>query len=234
MKKASTILCFILFLLVILLPLGVGLGACFGYTFALANDLAFAAMTAVAAVAAAVLLGKKHTCIENKTASVLLALAAPFSLINTVFYLLKAPGVFVVVCMLVCICGCCYLAVRYAKPKLLKIISLSLSALMLVPIGFLVFISLIFGNFGQNTVVQSVSSPNGAYYAEVVDSDQGALGGDTLVDVYTNSGINALIFKIAKKPQRVYCGDWGDYKTMDIYWKDDHCLVINDTEHIIN
>lgn len=114
---------------------------------------------------------------------------------------------------------------------ILNIIALVLSSLMILPIGFFSFIIFIFGNIGQNTVVQSVESPNGAYRAELVDSDQGALGGDTLVDVYENKGINTLVFKISKKPQRVYQGEWGEFKSMKIYWKNDSCLVMNSVEY---
>lgn len=46
-------------------------------------------------------------------------------------------------------------------------------------------------------------------------------------------GINAIIFKIEKKPQRVYFGDWGEFVNMQIYWKDDGCLVINSVEYEI-
>lgn len=102
-----------------------------------------------------------------------------------------------------------------------------------MPIGFFSFITLIFGNIGQNTVVQTVESPNGKYYAQVIDSNQGALGGDTLVDVYKKSGINFILFRIEKKPQRVYFGDWGDFENMQIDWKDNGCLVINSVEYQI-
>lgn len=90
-----------------------------------------------------------------------------------------------------------------------------------------------FGNIGVNTVVKSIKSPNGLYYAEVIDSDQGALGGDTLVYVYKNKEINALVFKICEQPQRAYYGEWGEFENMDIYWKNDSCLVINSVEYEI-
>jgi len=98
---------------------------------------------------------------------------------------------------------------------------------MVVPIGCLCFIALTFGGIGQNTVVQTIESPSGRYYAEVMDSDQGALGGDTFVDVYQQGGVNTILFKAQKKPQRVYAGDWGEFETMQIHWKSDDCLVIN-------
>ena len=128
---------------------------------------------------------------------------------------------------------CCYLTVKYGKPLALKVVALVLSALMILPICFFSFIALIFGNIGQNTVVQTVESPSGKYYAQVIDSDQGALGGDTLVYVYQDCGINALVFKIEKKPQRVYFGEWGEFNNMQIHWKDDNCLVINSVEYEI-
>ena len=108
------------------------------------------------------------------------------------------------------------------------ILALVIFVLTVLPVTFFGFISLIFRNFGENTVVQTVESPDGAYYAEVIDSDQGALGGDTIVDVYEK-----VFFNISKKSQRVYQGDWGEFRDMEIYWKDEHCLVINSTEYTI-
>ena len=128
---------------------------------------------------------------------------------------------------------CCYLTVKYGKPLALKVVALVLSVLMILPICFFSFIALIFGNIAQNTVVQTVASPNGKYYAQVIDSNQGALGGDTLVVVNQSCRINLILFKVEKKPQRVYLGDWGEFKNMQINWKDNNCLVINSVEYEI-
>lgn len=157
----------------------------------------------------------------------------PLSSINAVFYIFECPQVLVIASVLFS-AGCsCFLTVKHGKPSALEIVVLVLSALMVLPIGFFSFIAWIFGNIGQNTIVQTVESPNGEYYAQVIDSDQGALGGDTLVDVYKKSRINFILFKIEKKPQRVYFGDWGDFENMQIYWKDNGCLVINSVEYEI-
>ena len=67
--------------------------------------------------------------------------------------------------------------------------------------------------------------------AQVIDSDQGALGGNTIVDVDEKGSFNLLLFRIEKKPQRVYLGEWGEYEGMQIHWKDDDCLVINSVEY---
>ena len=234
MKNTRMILCFALFVDIILLPLGGLLTACFGYTFSLANDTVFATITALLAGTVVVMLAKGNKDTENKRVQVLLALMAPLSLINAVFYLFEVRTMYVAICMFLSICCCICLAIRYGKPKVLKIVALCISAVMILPVVLLGFFTLTFGNIGQNTVVQTVSSPNGTYYAEVIDSDQGALGGDTFVDIYESANINLVLFNITKKPQRIYHGNWGAYKTMQIYWKENDCLVINGTEYVVN
>lgn len=233
MKKATFIFVCVLFAFIAFLPITVTLFSCFGYVFELASYSPFAIITALLAVSTVALSIKAKDSIQNKAVIVLLAFTAPLSLINAVFYILECSTVSVIVSMFICICCCGYLTIKYGKPLILKITCLVLSALMLLPIGFLSFIALAFGDLGENIVVQTVESPNGAYYAEVINSDQGALGGDTLVDVYESWKIDALIFNISKKSQRVYSGEWGEFEDMNIYWKDENCLVINATEYTI-
>ena len=233
MKKAISILICLLFSLTILYPAGVIITACFGYSFALISVSAFAIAIAALSVCTVVLdLICKNT-LENNTIRILLAIITPFSLINAVFYIFECSQIWVIASVLLSAVCCCYLTVKHGKHLALKIIALVLSALMILPICFFSFIGLIFGNIGQNTVVQTVESPSGRYYAQVIDSDQGALGGDTLVDVYHDCGINVILFKIEKKPQRVYSGEWGEFENMQILWKDDNCLVINSVEYEI-
>ena len=91
--------------------------------------------------------------------------------------------------------------------------------------------ALTFGNIGVNTVVQTVASPEGGFYAEIIDNDQGALGGNTYVVVHEDHAINAVFFKIEKKPKYVYTGRWGEFQNMQLYWRSEDCLVINDIEY---
>ena len=233
MKKAISILMCLLFTLTILHPAGVIITACLGYSFELISVSAFAITIAALSVCIVVLDPICKTTPENNTIRILLAIITPLSLINAVFYIFESPQIWVIASTLISAGCCCYLTVKYGKPLSLKIVTLVSSALMILPIGFFSFTALIFGNIGQNTVVQTVESPSGKYYAQVIDSDQGALGGDTLVDVYQGGGINAVLFKIEKRPQRVYFGDWGEFENMQIHWKDDNCLVINSVEYEI-
>ena len=220
----------LLLVLLMLYPLGVALSSTMGYTFELFNDTAYASMIAIVA-AYTVALSLKA---EKNSFSKVLAVVAPISLITSVFFLLNVMSPWIVIIMAVCVGCCIYLTWISVKPKVLKAISLLLVALLILPIGFLGFIALVFGGIGKDTVIQSVPSPSGKYYAELIDSDQGALGGDTLVDVHHSKQINALLFQIEKEPQCVYRGEWGEFEDMEIYWKDDLCLVINSVEYIVD
>lgn len=109
--------------------------------------------------------------------------------------------------------------------KIAIILGSILGMLLVLFLGFAFFIKLAFGPMWNNTVVDTVHSPENTYYAEVIDSSQGAMGGNTFVDVHKTEGKGS--------PQRVYSGDWGEYEDMEIYWKDDTCLVINGVEYEI-
>lgn len=231
MKKTVSILGVILFVLISLLPIGTLLCTCLDYTFELVNYTAFAVITALGAIITATISIIYKKLINNRFCAILFSLIAPLSFMNSVFYLFECSTVLVILCMLICISSCCYLCIEHGKPLVLKITCIGLSGLMILPICFFTFITLLFGNFGQNTIMKSVISPNGTYYAEVIDSDQGGLGGATFVDVYDNKGFNTCIFKISKPTQRVYSGEWGE--KINIYWKDNNCLLINSVEYII-
>lgn len=233
MKRTIAVSGAILFALVVVLPFGTLIFSCFGYTFQLERAAAFAIVTALFSFCSAVLSIKEKEACEGGMMKVLFALLAPLSLMNAMVYMFENSSIWVGAGMFICIGCCLFLTIKHGNPLTLKITTLTVFAFMLLPICFLSFMALIFGNIGQNTVVQSIESPSGAYYVEVIDSDQGALGGDTLVEVYENKEIRTLVFKISRKPQRVYLGDWGEFDDMDIYWKDDSCLVINSVEYEI-
>ncbi len=233
MKKVRCFLMWLLFVLTVLYPAGTLIADCFGNSFELISIFAYAMVIAILSFCTVILFIVSKDEPENKVIGVLSAVIVPLSLINAVFYIFEHPKIPVIASVFLSVGCCCFITVKFGKPWALKIVALALSALMILPIGFFSFIALIFGNIGQNTIVQTVESPNGKFYAQVVDSDQGALGGDTIVDVYERGGINAIIFEIKKKPQRVYLGDWGEASDMQIYWKDDACLVINSVEYEI-
>lgn len=233
MKRAGLVVCCIWVFIFFLVPLVFMSCEHFGYTLEFANYSVFTMLTAQAIVYITVFVSFAEVPSKDELACVLFALATPFLLLNAVFYVLADGGIWVGLSIFTCFCCCCYLTARYGKPLALKVVSLVLSGVMALPVGILVLFMMIFGNISQDTVVQSVASPEGAYYAEVIDNNQGALGGSTLVDVYENKGVKAFVFRIYKKPQRIYSGRWGEFENMEIYWRDEELLVINGTEYTI-
>ena len=232
MKKAITILVYILFALIVFHPLVTILLSLFGYTFELTSYSLFSVITALLAVSTVVLSVETIYSIENKTVTVLLALATPLSLINAFLYMVFCDSsliesTLVATSMCICCCCCCYLTIKRGKPLALKIICLVLSALMALPVGFFGLIAIVFADFGRETVVQSVESPDGKYYLEVIYADEGALGSSTIVNVYKSKSIFGLFFKTYKE---VYFGDCDD---LSIYWKDNHHIVVNSREYSI-
>lgn len=232
MKRTISILSYALIACIAIVPLGSAALSYFGYTFTDFSVSAFVVVDAILAVCVIKLNAAQENTIKNKAFYILLALAMPLTLVNVFFCLERNSHVLVLISGWVCIGCCVYLTIKHAKPLTLKIVSLILAGLLAMPIGLFSLLAVFFP-IGQNTVVKTVESPNGRYYAEVIDSDQGALGGDTIVNVHEKSVINLILLQIEKKPQRVYFGDWGAHERMKIYWKDDHCIVINSVEHPI-
>lgn len=102
-------------------------------------------------------------------------------------------------------------------------ILLTLLLLLVIPVWFLV------GTIGSRETVRNLDSPDGRYTASVISIDQGALGGDTLVEVTDRKkSVNILIGRFTYATE-VYRGDWGDWEDMDLSWEDTGTLTINGT-----
>lgn len=233
-QAARSCMGYLLFFLIIMLPLGKILSGCRGYTFVLSDCSAFAVISAVVSAGEAALcapggLPKRR---ENGFITFLLVLTAPLSLINTAFYLSECRSITTAVCMSVCVSCCFFITARCKKTMLLTAAFAILSVLSAAITGVLVLIIIVFGNIRQDTVIYTLISPDGGYCAEVVASDHGALGGNTLVRVHDNeNSINALVFRISKNPVTIYSGDFGEFTDIEIYWKSENRIVINGTEH---
>ena len=233
MRKVIFVLLCLLFALTLLFPVGALVSACFGYTFELTSVLAVSAVIAVISVFTVISGIISKDKIINKGIIILSYILFPLSFINAVIYIFESGELLVAICMLVSAVCCFFIMIRNIMSTVSKIIVSVLFSLMSAFVIFFAFIVLTFGNIGQNTVIKSIDSPSGNLYAQVIDSDQGALGGDTLVNVYEKREIDVVIFKLKDKPQRVYLGEWREYESMHISWKDDKCLVINSVEYEI-
>ncbi len=235
MKKCATVLNCVLLFFVFLLPVGKIICACFGYNFELVSNFVYVVLIAVLSVAAVIVNLIAKTALSNKFLCVLFAISITFFILGCFYFLFEIKTKLFVGFVLTATCCCIFLAAKFGKPLALKIVSIVLSAIMIINLVFFGFIGFIFGNIGVNTVVKSVDSPSGRYCAEVIDSDQGALGGDTVVKVSSNRDlINVYFFRVYKQPETVYIGEWLEYKGMTVYWQDDNCLVINSREYQID
>ena len=234
MKKVIYALLCLLFVLTIFFPSGALVSACFGYTFEIVNVFAFSLITAITSVFTVIFSVISKEKNFNKCITILSCTLFPLSFINALVYIFENIQLPVAICVLVSFMCCFFLTIINITSKIRKIIVSVLFTLMTAFVLFFTFMMQIFGNLGQNTVIKNIDSPNGNFYAQVIDSDQGALGGDTIVVVYEKRDIDALIFTLKDNPERVYLGEWREYESMQISWKDDKCLVINSVEYKIN
>lgn len=233
MRKVISILLCLLFAFTMLFPIGALVSAFFGYTFQLTSVFAVSVISAVISVFTVISSIISKEKFINKVMVIMLYILAPISFINAIVYIFESGQISVAVCVLVSFLCISFLIIKNAMAKISKIVASVLCTLMTAFILFFAFIMLMFGNIGQNTVIKNIDSPSGNLYAQVIDSDQGALGGGTIVDVYEKRDIDVFVFKLRDKPQRVYVGEWGEFDNIKIHWKDDTCLVVNSVEYEI-
>lgn len=231
-KKLLSAICYLMFGLQALLPLGVITAYCFGYLFSLFNYTVFSVSSAVISVFAVAVSSTDMKLYLKSMSKVLFGILPFVCAANWVCSIVLCSSGAVALSMLICFTCSIVLAELLSKPLALKIFSVVLSILLIVPLGFFSLFFMIFRGLAVNTVVETVVSPDGQYYAEVIDRDKGALGGDTLIDVYENKGINAVVFSVKKRPSRVYTGEWREYEVMNIYWENNNSLIINSKEYL--
>lgn len=151
-----------------------------------------------------------------------------FSLIHglTILFVIHwwAAGI---VAMLVIVCGW----VVFEKSPggwqkvLCRIVSLLLSFLLLLVTPIWLFAA----SMVQNDMVQQLDSPGGRYTARMIRSDQGALGGDTLVEVRDNRESVPILIGSFTDSRLVYHGEWYEWETLELGWESEDVLLLNGT-----
>ncbi len=227
MKNQNKLLLFVLLLTGSFLPVLTFVLYIFGYSVTLLSYNVFSVISALISIVSALLISKQ------KSISKILAFLPIFSLANLAVYVFKSRSVIVLVCMAVCFVCSAIIAEKACTSSKTKIASVLTSIALSVPVLIVSIAVVAFSGFGVNTVVDKIHSPDKTYYAEIVDSDQGALGGDTVVYVHKSKSLDLFFLKISKTPQRVYLGEWREYETMQIEWKNEECLLIDSKEYMI-
>lgn len=104
-----------------------------------------------------------------------------------------------------------------------------LFTVLAVSVSLVLLIFAMFSRFSVSTVVRAVDSPDGRFTAVVRDVDQGALGGDTVVDVIDHrAGLDLGLFAFSKAPTRVHADKWLAYERMRLVWLDESTLEIDE------
>ena len=153
-------------------------------------------------------------------------------LVNTLFCMMLSNSIAVtLLCFLQAFLGVILMLqkLRTIGAKVTVSILFALGVMFLVMHGFLFFT---FGQIGYSQTVTTALSPEGTYRAEVIDSNEGALGGDTLVRIYhVPFHVDLCLVEAQRKPRTVYIGQWGEFETMTLSWQSEQTLLINSTPY---
>lgn len=240
MKKTIAIVA-VFSAVVISLPLLGSLLGFLGCTFKIKHREVFVIITALLPLALVVLniLDKRQKC--GKALEVLYSLLPPLSVLNAFYHIWSTwkstySTALMFIAAFICVVSCSYLAIKYGRP-ILKEILIGVAATMIIVLAglgsFMHLFRAITDDLNYQTVIHTVESPDGKYVAEIIESDHGALGGGTLVNVRTKKPyLNTLFFKVSKKAETVYRGEWGERPI--IYWKNENCVTVNSIEHQID
>ena len=234
MKKAAHILPFLLFSIYMAIPAVSLVNLTTGYSIWIYSYHAYALLTAAISLAVAVNSFFVKDAALTKIEALCILFMPLMPLINWICYIIPAGWKFTALCMPVCfICVLVYMLQSIKQVKRKVIVSLS-CIIFFIPICFISLLDCLFSGFGIDRVVHVEYSPDREYKAEVVDSDQGALGGAVFVNVCNTEPVIDLYFiKVSKKPHCVYSGEWGGYKGMELYWKDNHILSVNGSDYFV-
>ncbi len=230
----TTISIYVLFGFIVLYPVFLILCSIIGYKFDVTYPTVYSVGGVVISITTVVLCFVFKDCTKTSTAIRLCSLSPVIALISTVIYVFNYPTLTAMICSLLVSVCCFIVALKHQKGKK-SIILMAVTFILLFVFTFFVSgMCLLFCNFGSNTVVKTVDSPDGSQYAEIISVDNGGLGGDTAVDVNEyNKDLSLILFRLSKKPNRVYIGEWGEFEDMDVYFKSEDCLVINSVEYEI-
>jgi len=205
----------------------------FGYTFVPANGLLLDINTG-AVIVLLTIIGIKQRREMSKSSALFAAVLLPIAIF---FYISKDAHIginqinayahILLTCLtLLCSLLLFFFLVRVKAVKIgLGIVYSVLTVLML----FLLCIQSFCVLFNANSVVRSEMSPNSIFIAEVIQNDQGALGGSTYVSVARlDREINLFIGKIREYPEMIYVGRWSAAFAMTLWWETDEILRINE------
>ena len=230
MKKLLSVLSCLLLVLIAFCPVISLICAAVGYKFTLVNPGVFAiAIFVLTAITVLVSIICKEV-LENRVICAVVSALTPMALFNTAFYVRSCGVLWIVASVLICV-GCGYLTIRHGNPLSVRTGALVLTAGLLLPVAFICFVMSVAGKTQNYVVLDTVDSPSGAYYAEIIHNDQGEKGGSKMVHIYPEKNIETPVFLIRKNRiiiyEEFYKANEADKVEVVVQWKDDTHLVIN-------
>lgn len=162
----------------------------------------------------------------GRASCLLSVLLAPMSIIYSLSLYQRNGISATAVCLTATVICSVITSVVCGRPQVLKAILLTVCAISVIP----VFTSLAIASAlaDVRTVVKSRELP-GDRRIDIVDSDQGALGGSTLIYLYASQDIEFIFFRIKEKPKLIYTGDYGEWECSDFDKTIDR--IINETTY---
>lgn len=205
----------------------------FGYSVYLSFSVVYTLWLAVIFMYSNHFIKRNEEAEFSKSARICAAFLPLITAVNLGVYVFKHGSLPIALIMGVCLIFAAVIAEKVLESNKSKVLSV-------VSSGFICLIAVVLSFFAVSSsylftkrVEKFILSPDRTYYAEVVNIDQGALGGDTVVYVHRSRVTNLFFLSFNKIPQKVYIGEWGEYKTMLIEWKNENCLVIDSKEYDI-
>lgn len=224
--KRNALLSVILFAASPMFPAIVIVFSLAGYSLRIGSGFVLpAAATAVYFAVGILLLVHKDRRIR-KTHAALLCVSLILNQINTFWYIAYAENNWTILFFASWLLMTAAVVAVYVRSIGLKAVFYTLSGCLFYPM----FLFFLFGGMVSNTVVAREISPDGAYCAEVIDNNQGALGGATVLTIYReDQSFTICSWEFRKGEKTVYYGRWGEYRRL--YWTDASHIMLNGTTY---
>lgn len=220
--RRSDCLALLFFFLTCLFPGLCLLSRIFDYTLRVNNGLAFVILTTLCCYGAGALLLRQEEGRLKTLPVVLLSICPLLNQISVLFVLFYTEDLIAVLLQASWLLITIPVVDRAARSTGLKIAFFVLAGLLAIPI----LLMLPWIGFGSRTVLASEVSPNSIYAAEVIDSNEGALGGATQLLVYRNDKSFSMgPFSFRKAQKEIHSGPWGEYESLS--WIDGETLSLN-------
>lgn len=211
-------------------PVIVGLAGLCGYTLRAGNGFVYAAAATALYVFCAVRLLRAGDKQISTAAMIALSVTLLLNQIQTLFFIMYVfdSGRSIPASLLLALWFWVTVAVVAVcvKSKALKAVFYTLSGLLVLPICLFLLLS----GFGCVSKAAASVSPRRTYCAELIEYDEGALGGHLEVCVYKCKGSFVIgSFEFRRQEKEIYRGKWGNSRVL--YWDDDEHLAYNNTTY---